>query len=208
MTNKVDILYDPEEHGNIPFLQPLETLSFDHNGARYRNEKMGVMIEIPKGTIEEGLTVNIKVGIALHGPFNYPTSMHPVSPILFLCPQEEVQLLQPIKIVLPHIIEDDSGVILLKSHHSDYNREKNEYQFQLMEPKAKVLSLFKHKKVNYCLFTLEHFCCFCIGKEKYEQIARNVGYSLTCVNPIACKNSPNKNYIYVSFNMPPCKEVI
>ena len=206
MTNKVDILYDPEEHGNIPFLQPLETLSFDHNGARYRNESMGVMIEIPKGAIEEGLTVDIKVGIALHGPFSYPTKMHPISPILFLCPQKEVQLLHPIKIVLPHIMQDDPEVILLKSHHSDYNGKKSVHHFKPLECKTKV-SLFKHKKVNYCHFSLDHFCFVCIG-EIDEQTARNIGYSLTCVKPKVCKNSPDEIYIYVSFNMPPCKQVI
>ena len=190
-----------------PFLQPLETFSFDHNGARFKNEKMGVIVEIPKGTIEDGLTVNIKVGIALHGPFSYPTNMHPISPILFLCPQEEVRLLQPIKIILPHIMQDDSGVILLKAHHSDtdYNGEKTVHHFKPLESRAKVMSLFKHKKGNYCLFSLDHFCFTCIGKED-KQTVSNFGYSLTCVKPKVCKDCSDV-YIYVSFNMPPCKEV-
>ena len=190
-----------------PFLQPLETFSFDHDGARFKNEKMGVIVEIPKGAIEDGLTVNIKVGIALHGPFSYPTNMHPISPILFLCPQEEVQLLQPIKIILPHIMQDDSGVILLKAHHSDtdYNGEKTVHHFKPLESRAKVMSLFKHKKGNYCLFSLDHFCFTCIGKEDKKTVS-NFGYSLTCVKPKVCKDCSDV-YIYVSFNMPPCKEV-
>ena len=206
----MDISYDPEEYNNIPFSQ-LEGFSVDHNGKRYRIETMGVMIEIPKGAIEEGLTVNIKVGIAMHGPFSYPTDMHPISPILFLCPQEKVQLLQPIKIVLPHFIDysmqDDPGMILLKAYH-DYHKD-GKYHFKPLNSKtnkSNAISLFKEKRYNYCRLSLDHFCFICVGKEVDEQTARKFKYSLTCVKPIECKNCADI-YIYLSFDMPNCKEV-
>ena len=43
-------------------------------GMRYRNEPMGVTIDVPEGAIEEGL-LDIKVGFVLYGPFSYPDSL-------------------------------------------------------------------------------------------------------------------------------------
>ena len=167
---------------------------------------MGVMIEIPKGAIEGRLTVSIKLGIAMHGPFSYPTDVHPISPILFLCPQEEVRLLQPIKIVLPHFMDysmqDDPGVIVLKAYH-DYHTD-GQYNFKPLNSKTKGLSLFKHERYSYCLLSLDHFCFTCIANHVDEQSARKFNYSLTCVKSHwNCEDI----YIYVSFNMPNCRQV-
>ena len=195
-----EYLHDQQSSGPDTFLQPLEVLSFDHMGAKYRNEGMGVMIEIPEGAVEEGMVVTIKVGIALHGPFNYPTNVHPISPVLLLCPEKEIHLLKPIKIVLPHIMDSlqEDEVMLLKAHHF------NGCSFTPI--KSESMMLFKQKRFNYCLFSINHFCYMCIGRDRSKSEAEKFGYDLTCVVPKVCKKS-DKIFIYLSFNMEPCIKV-
>ena len=195
-----EYLHDQQSSGPDTFLQPLEVLSFNHMGAKYRNEGMGVMIEIPEGAVEEGMVFTVKVGIALHGPFNYPINVHPISPVLLLCPEEEIHLLKPIKIVLPHIMDSlqEDEVTLLKAHH---------FKGCSFTPiKSESMVFFERKRFNYCLFSINHFCYVCIGKDRSKSEADEFGYKLTCVMPKICKGH-DKIFIYLSFNMKPCIKV-
>ena len=66
----------------------------------------------------------MEVAVALYGPFQFSNGKQPISPILWLCPQEDVTLLKPMTIVLPHTMIDLSpddaqkfGVSFAKADH-------------------------------------------------------------------------------------------
>ena len=118
-------------------LHSIDTLSFTKAGMRYRNEPMGVTIDVPEGAIKEGF-LDIKVGLALYGPFSYPDGLRPVSVVLLMCPQQEVTLLKPIRVILPHIIDcaqdnidcGNCGLTPLKACHDNYDDLKKMNRFE------------------------------------------------------------------------------
>ena len=97
------------------------------NGIEYNCEEYGVGMKVPLGIIPSGCTSKLEVGIAPYGPFEFPPSMMPISPIVWACMQVKEPLSKPIAVKLPHCItdltEDDSlkhEITFLKAHHLNH----------------------------------------------------------------------------------------
>ncbi len=133
------------------YIHSIDMLSFTEAGMRYRNEPMGVTIDVPEGAIKEGF-LDIKVGLALYGPFSYPDGLRPVSVVLLMCPQQEVTLLKPIRVILPHIIDCaqdniNCGLTPLKACHDNYDDVKKTNKFEVFD--VENLKVSKHKSFSY-----------------------------------------------------------
>ncbi len=91
-------------HG-VPFLDPIVSIKCDSEGGDFCSDAHDFKISIPKGAIKKRATVEIQIGLALHGPFKFPRELRPVSPILWLCSTPETKLRKPVEIMLPHYLD-------------------------------------------------------------------------------------------------------
>ena len=189
----------------------IDTLSFTKAGIRYQNESMGVSINVPEGAIKEGF-LDIKVGLALYGPFSYPDGLRPVSVVLLMCPQQEVTLLKPIQVILPLIIDcaqdsidsSNCGLTPLKACHDNYDDVKKINRFKAFD--VEDLKVFKHKNFNYSSFLIDHFCYLCLAAGTARPL--NLSYCLSCIKPLMFPlNRSSFIHFSVSFCMKTCLEV-
>ncbi len=191
----------------VTSLHSIDTLSFTKAGMRYRNEPMGVTIDVPEGAIKEGF-LDIKVGLALYGPFSYPDGLRPVSVVLLMCPQQEVTLLKPIRVILPHIIDCaqdniDCCLTPLKACHDNYDDVKKMNRFEAFD--VEDLKVFKHQSFNYSSFHIDHFCYVCLAAGIRPS---NISYCLSRINPhVFPLNRVSTMCFCVSFCMKACLEV-
>ncbi len=188
-------------------LHPIDMLSLTKVGMRYHNESMGVTIDVPEGAIKEEV-LDMKVGFALYGPFSYPDDLRPVSVVLFLCPQQEVTLLQPIQVTLPLIIDCaqdniNCGLTPLKACHNDDVKKMN--RFEAFD--VKYLKIFKHKSFNYSSFLIDHFCYVCLAACPTRPL--NLSYCLSRIKPsVFPLNRQSTIHFCVSFCIKACLKVI
>jgi len=103
---------------------------------------------------------------ALHGPFQYPEGLRPVSPVFWICVRNKahsMHFLKPLSITLQHCLHVDSeeeieslGLTFLKGDHEMSLEGK--YQFHIAEGR----STFKANNDRGTLQT-DHFCYKCIA---------------------------------------------
>ena len=136
MLRSVCIYY---EHSNnntsVPFLSQVEVLTCDSFGDEYYNSDHGIMLKIPAGAIPQGQVAHFEVAVALYGPFQVPDGACPISSILWLCIQENIDLRKPIDIILPHFLasfnESDIESLGIQADHKqllytmDVSRKKS-----------------------------------------------------------------------------------
>ncbi len=150
----------------------------------------------------------MKVKVALCGPFSYPDDLRPVSVVLLMCPQQEVTLLKPIRVILPLIIDStqssiDCSLTPLKAYH--HNDVKKVNRFDAFD--VKDLKTFKHKNFNYSSFLIDHFCYVCLASGTSRPLKPS--YCFSCIKPLVFPlNRSSTIHFCVSFCMEACLKVI
>ena len=202
----------------IPCLDQVFVLEGDSKGSVYTNIDHDITLSIPEGAIPCNMKVHFEVAVALYGPFKFGDNRRPISPILWLCPQEGVALLKPIEIVLPHIFakltHDDISsleIMLEKAHHQHYIVNQHGHkQFKFCPYKCET-KFVCNSHGSYGAFQIGHCCFFCItaihNQELTHELALEKGCCLTCVErPI----SPSRDVVYfcASFLLRSCLKVI
>lgn len=99
-----------------PAMGSYTTINCDQYGAELSIDD--IMVTILPGTIPDGVTAPIEMGVLLHGPFKFPDNHQPVSPILWFCIQEDIELLLPVEYKIPHVITDNcTKLTFVKADH-------------------------------------------------------------------------------------------
>lgn len=102
----------------VPFIGSVEVLKVTSAGAMFTNPAHDISIFFPKGSIRDGVCARVEIGVSLTGPFVFQKDMYPISAILFISFQEDVHLLLPVEIVMPHTVSIQSYV---KSHRIKFS---------------------------------------------------------------------------------------
>ena len=211
----------------VPFLGQVKVLEFNSYGGEYKSNHHDITIKIPNGAISQGQTVHVEVAVALYGPFQFSDGKRPISPILWLCPQEDVIFQKPITIVLPHMLTDvcnkdidNFGIQFAKADHTDYRMTptgKKEYVFK---PYKSEVELQLHSGRHCAILKVDHCCFLCLEMKKQNkvipeiarQMAKKIGYFIHCVE---CLQSPYRSispprdviHFCVTFMLPTCMRV-
>ena len=164
----------------LNFIKPAEVIQVTDKGILYSEESIGLWIDIPKGAIAKGLQLGLKVGMSLHGPFQYPAETSSIAPILMLCPDKDITLLKPIKVTLPHNIHQATkysletlGIHVVKANHS------TGYVFEdISESK---ISLETREMKEYAVFSVTHFCFLSLRCDSSSKAART---KTCCIGPM------------------------
>lgn len=146
-----------------------------------------ICITFPSGAIPAGVTAHVEIGVALHGPYSFPDGYQPVSPIIWLCIQEEFELLVPISIELPHMVMDIEGMGLTfaKANHLKYCYDStNGSKVFVFKNVTGGTSFFTNLteetavESGYGILHVKHCCLYCILAKKSPTLEKNIGYCL------------------------------
>ena len=198
----------------LPFIKPVEVLQVSSNGRLYRDDSLGLCIDIPEGAIPEGCLLYLEIAICLYGPFNFCDALYPIAPILMLHPQNNIMLNKSIKITLPHILfiedatDDDVeffGIQVIKAHHSSQD------QRILFNTVVEDSTISFHSCNGYGLatFSLSHFCFVTLRATSSSEVAERKGY---CICPLlpssqAVASGSFAFHLCVTYFMAPCLKV-
>ena len=204
-----------ETSAHIPFIDPVTVLVCDHQGIEHTLVDHDITVTIPPGAIPKGKVVHFEIGVALYGPFNFPGSTRPISPILWLCPQEEVEFNSPIMVTLPHFLTchlsqqelDQLGVGFAKADHSDYSGSKESQNVMFDFQPCSVQTQFSYKeKQGFATMETKHFCFLCLTARQCPQLARKAGFTFSRIDYVSVSSTHVVNFC-VSFFLSSCLKV-
>lgn len=204
-----------ESNAHINFIDPVEVFVCDHHGCQYALSDHGIVLNIPKGSIPENHVLHFEIAVALYGPFSFPRGKRPVSPILWLCPQESIEFSVPIQVTLPHFLScqdqelsSDLEIKVFKADHNEYS-VSNTYgniSFNFNELKS-VQPLFNRKECQgLCTFETTHCCFLCIAANQCPDLARKAGFCFSRFDYVSLSSTYVVNFC-VSFFLPSCLKV-
>ena len=104
----------------LSFLHPMEVVTLTSKGVEIINEREGISVHVADETVPVGRILHLELGSSMHGRLSFPTNVSPVSPILWICPQEDIPLQKAIKITLPHTVKYEKGtteLVFMKARH-------------------------------------------------------------------------------------------
>ena len=202
-------------------------IAFDASSKEYKNYEHDITISIPEGAVPPGAIVHLEVAVALYGPFQFSKGKRPISPILWVCLQEDVALLKPISIVLPHTLNNLNpedvmifGIQLAKADHREYiTTTEGEREFVFKPYHGVELELKSTPNRSYVVMETDHFCFICLEMNKRKsttpevarQMAMKMGYYLHCIESLQSPYpvSPPREVVHfcVSFFLETCRKV-
>ena len=174
------------------------------------------MLRIPDGAIPPGMVIHLEVAVALYGPFQFPDGSCPISPILWLCIQENVDLRKPIDIILPHFLTDikKCGIRFAKADHKQYATDECGQNRYIFEPLETAFIAYKERNQNYGILSTQHCCYLCIISENPQispEFALKAGYYLWCIEKPSSHSLTSRARdtlrLCVTFCLPTCREV-
>ena len=179
----------------VPFIEGIRSYSCDHHGATLSIHD--ITVTIPPGAIPDEVTAHIEMGVALYGPFKFPDNCQPVSPILWFCILEDIELLLPLTYRLPHVIIDMSevNITFAKTNHLTYQNSMKRDVFTF-EPVCIGESDFARES-GYGYLSSKHCCFLCLSAENVtKDIALKKGY---CLHILIENISPSSYRILLIF---------
>ena len=181
---------------NVPFIEEIDSYSCDFHGATLSIHD--ITVTIPPGAIPDEITAHIEMGVALYGPFKFPNNCQPVSPILWFCIQEDIELLLPLTFRLPHVIADISraNITFIKADHITYQDSVKRDMFTF-QPVLDGESDFTRES-GYGYLSSKHCCFLCLNAENNitKDLALKKGY---CLHILIENRSPASYRILLFF---------
>ena len=170
------------------------------------------MLRIPDDAIPPGMVIHLEVAVALYGPFQFPDGSCPVSPILWLCIQENIDLRKPLDIILPHFLTDKNiGIRFAKADHKQYATDEFGQTHYVFEPLETAFIAYKERNQNYGILSTQHCCYLCIISKDPQispEFALKAGYYLWCIEkPSSNLKARDTVHFCVTFCLPTCREV-
>lgn len=200
----------------IHFIDSIVSIPCDSTGGEYLSEEHDFKIVIPKGAIKKQTTVELQVGVAMHGPFQFPLTKKAVSPIIWLGGCPEAKLKKPIEVTMPHFIDmscvdlqkkDKSNKKLVFLKASEKRKEtgsRAKYSFK----EATNSQEFHAANESNCTILTKQLGFFCIGtslnQDSIEQAAR---YCLLPVIPMPIQHHSWKMHYCVTYQLKSCIQV-
>ena len=187
-------------------------LECDHGGIEYVINDHDITLRISEGAIPVGESIKFEIGVVMYGPFIFPESTRPISPIVWLCIREEIELKKPFQLILPHFLIGLKKerlkyhrICFAKASHSSYDATEK-YKFN--ECASEVLFASTEDK-SYGILNSTHCCFYCLTSSNTPELARDAGYCLAQIETIL-SSQPQRSEIYfvAFFFLATCMKVI
>ena len=150
----------------------LPSVTIPANGGILKWKEDDVSVVFPAGFIAQP-SLTFQYCVKTHeNPHTFPPGVRPVSAVLALHPESDVNFLKPVEVTMPHFIdlEDEDDCKRLKVFVAGPIKPGEEgLNFKAMSQDAAISLLtsrpynYKHMK-QYAKFSIEHCCNFCVGE--------------------------------------------
>ena len=186
----------------------ISTFNVTSEGANYFDEANDFGLDIQKGAIADGVNLSIDIGVALFGPFQFPTGLRPVSPVLWVHPErKDIQLSKPVTLKIPHFLglandEDieSLGLTFLKTDNK--KNAKGQYELQPVDDE----SIEFKPKTEFGALKTTHFSCFiCIASKDDNTCLKKARFCITPILPkSAIVNAKQDAFFFISLYLKTC----
>ena len=161
-------------------------LECDHHGKEYTVEDHDITIRIPIGAIPKEKKIHLEVAVAMYGPFKFVGNVQPISPILWLCLEENSILSKPLQVILPHFLIGLANckkkaqyhqVSFAKADHNNHFFQGDQmiYLFQSCDSEPYFAS---SGSKSYGVLLTNHCCFYCLQANQTRDLAIDAGYCL------------------------------
>lgn len=169
-----------------------------------------ISIKIPPSAITGAHEARMEVGILLNGPFQFPTDVRPISPILWICISNNASLCKSIEVNLPHFVkiacQDDVkklGITFMKANHH-FSKDTGKFDFVSLQSDNSKCTI----KSQQGILQTNHFCFLCIVANHSRHLYEHASYCLTRVDPIRWNfDIQQEIFFIVSYFMKTCIQV-
>ena len=207
---------------SLTFIKPLEVLQVFNAGLKHCDDCLGLCIDIPEGAVPVGVVLHLEVGMSLYGPFEFQDETSLISPILMLYPQEDITLLKPIRVTLPHMIDQANerdvealGIRVVKADHSLQCASSAKYVFTDVDANITFERKGQDENIKeFATFSLIHFCFISLRSKTNSEVATRKGYCICPFYPTRVSSAtatPGHEFTYhlpITYYMDPWLEVI
>lgn len=195
-----------EEVAGVPFLHH-KMLECDHHCQEYTLCDHDITVRIPKGAIPTGKKIQFEIAVSMHGPFIFGDNMQSISPILWLCFEENITLNKPFQVILPHFLTGLTNeklqhhqVTFAKARHESEDSIKDgqltqRYRFQPCDTEPYFASCGGR---SFGVLVTNHTCFYCLQANKTSELAINAGYCLARIEYL------NQRHMEVTFTAVYC----
>lgn len=172
-----------EMRARVPFLYH-KVLDCDYQGQEYTIKGHDITVRIPEGAVPVGKSIHFELAVSMYGPFKFPENKQPISPILWLCFEEDQALNKPFQVILPHFLTGLTKeqaqyhqVIFTKANHKNYSTENGEikYSFQPCETEPHFASTGGR---SFGVLLTNHCCFYCLQANNTQELVKSSGYCL------------------------------
>ena len=182
----------------VPFLYH-QQLECGSSGLKHTIDDHDITLRIPERAVAEGQNVHFEIGVAMYGPFTFPENTTPISPIIWVCIQEEIELKKKFQLILPHYLINLTKerlsyheIEFVKANHSNLDDHGMSYQFNRCDSKP-LLASSGHR--SYGVLESTHCCFYCLEAKTTRELATDAGYCLVRVEKFL---SRDRNEVFFS----------
>ena len=192
----------PNNPGTL--VDPVEVILCDNKGGIYHNPTHGLTIQIPSGAIPAGMKLEISIGVLIHGNFEFPADLSPVSAIVWLCTENpDFVFLKQIKVFIPHIMECKDSVKarlqmkFMKASH--FRSSADNFKF---DP-ADGVPDFDTDTSKGILYT-RHLCYLCIVAGTSPECLLSRRFCISCAHPYPSITAPAVILFFITYFLKTC----
>ena len=168
----------------LMFLGPVRSLVCDSRGGRFLIPEHGITLAFPQGAIPDTIQLEVDVGVAIHGLFNFPDNLRPISVLVWVqAKQQDFEFQRAVEILLPHYLklsrEDVHNSSNLGLGFMVTDGEEDEHHNLIFKEGAKDQVSYKQTQA---IISTTHFCYMCLSA-KTSVITEKSSYLLSQVQP-------------------------
>ena len=190
----------------IQFVSQPQSLKCVSTGGTHHDEVHGISFTIPPQAVQDGGEMEIEYAVAAVGPFTYPDTLTPVSPILWVRIKGQEKLHKPLMIGVPHAVHASSQQVSRKLHILCAQDQGDCYSFVRAHKASKIQS--NRGILSTKLSKSQYF--FCVAATRSKEVVSQTQYCLVRVTPNFTRSTLAyswKLYFFVTYALPACVEV-
>ena len=190
------------DSNELMFLGPVRVLVCDSRGGRFPIPEHGITLTFPQGAVQG--TIEVEVGVAIHGLFDFPDDLQPISVLVWVqAKRPNFEFQKRIEISLPHYLKlskddvRDSSDLGLGFMVTDGEENGNQRHHLIFKEGAKDQVSYKQTRA---IISTTHFCYMCLSA-KMSVITEKSCYLLSQVQPEPITSLRWQIQFFVSYNL-------
>ena len=202
-----------EKKFQVPFLHHI-TMECDHHGLEYTNKDHDITIKIPKGSVPVNETIHLEIAVAMYGPFRFPENMQPISPIVWVCFEENIVLSNHFQLIIPHFLirltkekAKFHQIRFAKANHRDCSIIDGEINYMFQHDISLELSFASSGCRSFAVLSTNHCCFYCLlASNATRELAIDAGYCLARIEAFI-EQQKSEVYFLGVYCLPTCLRV-